>query len=194
MTMNRKKNSVQKLIGFERFTRYGVRTGKADLVFFRVEPSNISVMSPEGVESKIRSLMLLLSLVPDLEIIAADSLEYFDDNKRNLQKRLMQERSEPVRTLLMQDYKFLDEIQSEMASARQFMFALRFAHDNEKQIFSFLNQVEKAVSEHGFTARRMSKPEIKRAIGLYFGTSITGDCIPDIEGADYLMKGLMTDE
>lgn len=192
--MNRKKNSVQKLIGFERFTRYGVRTNKADLVFFRVEPSNISVMSPEGVESKIRSLMLLLSLVPELEIIAADSLECFDDNKRNLQKRLMQERSEPVRTLLMQDYKFLDEIQSEMASARQFMFALRFAHDNEKQIFSFLNQVEKAVAEHGFTARRMSKQEIKRAIGLYFGKSINGDSIPDIEGADYLMKGLMTDE
>ena len=80
MTMNRKKNSVQKLIGFERFTRYGVRTNKADIVFFRVEPSNISVMSPEGVEGKIRSLMLLLSLVPELEIIAADSLECFDDN------------------------------------------------------------------------------------------------------------------
>ena len=181
--MSRKKNSVQKLIGFERFTRYGVRTNKADLVFFRIEPINISVMSQEAIEGKIRSLMMLLSIVPELEIIAADSCECFDDNKRNLQKRLMQEQSEPIRTLLMQ---------SEMASARQFLFVLRFSRDREEQIFSFLNRVEKAITEHGFTSRRMSKPEIKRAIGLYFGTCITGDSIPDVEGADYLGKELVS--
>lgn len=190
--MSRKKNSVQKLIGFERFTRYGVRTNKADLVFFRIEPINISVMSQEAIEGKIRSLMMLLSIVPELEIIAADSCECFDDNKRNLQKRLMQEQSEPIRTLLMQDYKFLDEVQSEMASARQFLFVLRFSRDREEQMFSFLNRVEKAITEHGFTSRRMSKPEIKRAIGLYFGTCITGDSIPDVEGADYLGKELVS--
>ena len=30
----------------------------------------------------------------------------------------------------------------------------------------------------------MSKPEIKRMLALYFGTSIIGDEIPDIEGED----------
>ena len=28
----------------------------------------------------------------------------------------------------------------------------------------------------------MTKPEIKRMLALYFGSSITGDEIPDIEG------------
>ena len=28
----------------------------------------------------------------------------------------------------------------------------------------------------------MSKPEIKRMLALYFGTSISGEGIPDIEG------------
>ena len=42
--------------------------------------------------------------------------------------------------------------------------------------------MDKAISEHGFAARRMTKPEIKRMLALYFGTSISGDDIPDIEG------------
>lgn len=192
MRRNR-KNSVQRLIGFERFTRYGVRTNRADFVFFRIEPINISVMSQEAVESKIRNLMMLLSHVPELEIIAMDNCESFDDNKRNLQKRLLAESSEPIRNLLMEDYKFLDEVQSEMASARQFLFVMRFPRDREDQMFSLLNRVEKAITEHGFTSKRMGKPEIKRAIALYFGTCITGDSIPDVEGADYLGKELLAD-
>ena len=40
--------------------------------------------------------------------------------------------------------------------------------------------------EHGFVARRMTKSEIKRMLALYFGTSISGEEIPDIEGENYL--------
>lgn len=42
--MAKKKNSVQKLIGFENFTKYGVKTDKSEFVFFHVEPTNISVL------------------------------------------------------------------------------------------------------------------------------------------------------
>ena len=61
-------------------------------------------------------------------------------------------------------------------------FPVRFRREKDEQIFSTLNRVDKAISEHGFAARRMSKPEIKRMLALYFGTSISGDDIPDIEG------------
>ena len=37
--MAKKRNSVQALIGLERFTRYGVKTEKAEVVLFAVEPS-----------------------------------------------------------------------------------------------------------------------------------------------------------
>ena len=40
------KNSVQELIGFERFTKYGVRANKREYVFYHVEPTNISVLPP----------------------------------------------------------------------------------------------------------------------------------------------------
>lgn len=178
------KNSVQGLIGFERFSRFGVKTDKAEIAFFSVEPTNISVLSAASIDTKIRYLMTLLSTVPDLEIIALDSCECFDSNKIYVKERLQNERNEGVRKLLQADYSFLDEIQSEMSSARQFMFAIRFRREKEEQIFNVVNRVDKAISEHGFTARRMSKSEIKRMLALYFGTSISGEEIPDAEGME----------
>ena len=97
-------------------------------------------------------------------------------------ERLEKEQNEAVRKLLQADYDFLDEIQLEMSSARQFVFALRFKREKDEQIFNTINRVDKAISEHGFAARRMSKSDIKRMLALYFGTSISGDEIPDIEG------------
>ena len=52
----KKKNSVQKLIDFERFTKYGVRTDKAEFAFFAVEPTNISVMSSASIDTKVHHL------------------------------------------------------------------------------------------------------------------------------------------
>ena len=180
--MTKNKNSVQGLIGFERFTRFGVKTDKAELAFFSVEPTNISVLSAANIDVKIHHIMMLLSSIPDLEILTLDSCECFDSNKMYVKKRLQTEQNEAVRKLLQADYDFLDEIQVEMSSARQFMFAIRFRREKDEQIFNTLNRVDKAISEHGFAARRMSKPEIKRMLALFFGTSISGEEIPDIEG------------
>ena len=182
----RRNNAVQSLIGFERFTRFGVKTDKAEIAFFSVEPTNISVLSEANVDVRIRYLMTLLSTVPDLEIIALDSCECFDSNKIYVKNRLQNEQNEGVRKLLQADYSFLDEIQAEMSSARQFMFAIRFRREKDEQIFNTINRVDKAISEHGFAARRMTKPEIKRILALYFGTSISGEEITDIEGEEYM--------
>lgn len=182
--MKNNKNSVQGLIGLERFTRFGVKTDKAELSFFSVEPTNISVLSAANIDVKIHHLMMLLSTIPDLEILALDSCECFDSNKMYVKKRLQTEQNEAVRKLLQEDFDFLDEIQLEMSSARQFVFALRFKREKDEQIFNIINRVDKAIAEHGFSARRMSRSEIKRMLALYFGTSISGEEISDIEGSE----------
>ena len=115
--MTKNKNSVQGLIGFERFSRFGVKTDKAEIAFFSVEPTNISVLSAANIDVKIHHLMMLLSTIPDLEILALDSCECFDTNKVYVKKRLQTEQNEDVRKLLQADYDFLDEIQVEMSSA-----------------------------------------------------------------------------
>lgn len=192
--MAKKKNGVQGLIGLERFSKYGVKTDKAEIVFFSVEPTNISVLSAANIDVKIHHLMMLLSTIPDLEIIALDSCECFDSNKNHVKKRLEIEENEEVRKLLQSDHEFLDEIQSEMSSARQFMFAIRFRREKDEQIFNIINRVGKAISEHGFSAKKMTKPEIKRMLALYFGTSISGEEIPDIEGENELNLEVEDDE
>lgn len=187
--MKNSKNSVQGLIGLERFTKYGVKTDKAEIAFFSVEPTNISVLSAANIDVKIHHLMMLLSTIPDLEILALDSCECFDTNKVYVKKRLHTEQNEAVRKLLQADYDFLDEIQVEMSSARQFVFAVEFrkrinSPEKDEQIFNTINRVDKAIAEHGFSARRMSRSEVKRMLALYFGTSISGDEIPDVEGSE----------
>lgn len=188
MAKKKSKNSLQKLTGFEAFTKYGVKTDRNEFVFYHVEPTNISVLPPEMIGNKVHDLAALLSVVPELEIMALDSCECFDDNKIYVRKRLAEEKNESVRKLLAAELDFLDEIQTGMSSAREFLFIYRFRRENEEQVFSLINRVSKAVSDHGFTAHRLEKPEIKRMLALYFGTSITGDMIPDIEGEEYIKE------
>lgn len=88
MAKKKSKNSLQKLIGFETFTAYGVKTDKYEFVFYHVEPTNISVLPPEIIANKTNDLATLLSVVPELEIMAMDSCECFDDNKAYVRKRL----------------------------------------------------------------------------------------------------------
>ena len=185
MTMSRKKNSVQKLIGFDIFTKYGIKTDRADFIFFSVEPVNISVLSAANIESKIYHLTMILSVIPELELLALDSCESFEPNKAYVQKRLREEKNPAIRKLLQADYKFLDEIQLEMSSARDFLFVVRYHRENDGHIFRLMNRIDKAITEHGFTIKRMGKPEIKRLLALYFGTSISGEEIDDIEGERY---------
>ena len=188
MAKKKSKNSLQRLIGFETFTKYGVKTDKCEFIFYHVEPTNISVLPPEIIANKMHDLATVLSVVPELEIMALDSCECFDDNKAYLRKRLAEENNEAIRKLLAADLEFLDEIQIGMSTAREFLFIYRFRKEKEEQVFSLINRVSKAISDHGFMARRMTKPEIKRMIALYFGTSITGDEIPDIEGEEYVKE------
>ena len=177
--------SVQALMGIRSFTRYGLNTDRGGLLFFLVSPANLAVLSHAGIERKIRHLMLALSAFPDLEIACTDSSECFDDNKAYLKGRLKEEADPKVRRLLQKDVEFLDQIQMEMASARQFLFLMRLKDQKGKQAFETANRVEKLLSEQGFEARRMGKGDIKRFLALYFDASMNGELLPDVDGGQF---------
>ena len=84
----KKGRSVQELLGIRTFIKYGLSTNKGELLFYLVSPTNISVLSHTSIEIKIRHLMMLLSALPDIEIVCTDSSECFDDNKAYLTSRL----------------------------------------------------------------------------------------------------------
>ena len=156
------------LLGLRGFTRYGLSTTQGELLFFQVAPTNISVLSQANIAIKIRHLMMVLSALPDLEITCTDASERFDGNKAYLAGRLAVETNQKVRRLIQKDIAALDELQSEMSTARQFLFTARCRNLKPEQVFQKANAVEKRISEQGFEVHRMKKPEIKRFLALYF--------------------------
>lgn len=185
MKNKRKGRSVQQLLGIQTFTKYGLLTDNGELLFYRVAPTNISVLSAANIEIKIRHLQMLLSAIPDLEIICTDSCECFDDNKAYLHRRAMAESNSEVRGLLLKDKEMLTSMQAEMSNARQFVLVKRCKGMKPEQVFVAMNRVLKSVSEQGFEAQRMDKADIKRLIAIYFGASMDGDLMPDVDGGQF---------
>lgn len=186
--------SLQTLLGIKSFTQYGLSTYKGELLFYHVVPTNISVLSSANIEIKIRHLMQVLSAVPNIELVCTDSSECFDDNKEYLKRRLEEENNIKVKKIISSDVEFLDQIQLEMATARQFLFIARFKNLKPAQVFQHANRIEKIISEQGFETHRMSKNEIKRFIALYFESSINGDMLPDVDGEQYFDFSKQTQE
>lgn len=186
--MNHKKKkgrSVQQLLGIQTFTKYGLLTDTGELLFYRVAPTNISVLSTANIDIKIRHLQMLLSAIPDLEVLCMDSCECFDDNKNYLHDMAMNEPNPEVRALLLKDQEMLTSMQAEMSTARQFILVKRCRGMKPEQVFIAMNRVLKAVTEQGFEVQRMEKNDIKRLVAIYFNASMDGDLMPDVDGGQY---------
>ena len=181
----RKGRSVQQLLGIQTFTKYGLMTDNGELLFYRVAPTNISVLSAANIEIKIRHLQMVLSAIPDIEIICTDSCDCFDDNKAYLYRRAMEENNPDVRGLLLKDREMLTCMQAEMSTARQFVMVKRCRGMKPEQVFVAMNRVLKSVAEQGFEVQRMSKADIKRLVAIYFGASMDGDLMPDNDGSQF---------
>ena len=184
----KKKNvtAVQTLIGIKGFTEYGLSTAGGELLFFVISPINISVLSSDSVENKVRKLTLVLSAEPDIEIVCVDSAERFDDNKAYLQERINNETNPQIKTLLKKDATFLDEIQAELTTARQFIFIARCKGWKSSKVLSYANTVSKVLSEQGLDVHRMKKTMIKRLIAICFEASLTGENICEYDGEQYV--------
>lgn len=188
MKRKRRGKSVQDLLAIRTFTKHGLKVGKEELLFFNVQPTNISVLSHTNIEIKIRHLLMVLSAVPDIEISCTDSSECFDNNKSYLKNRIEDEKNSKVRNILAKDIDFLDSIQSETSTARQFMFIARCKSAKPEQVLQKANRIEKIISDQGFEVSRLSKNDIKRFLAIYFDASMNGDLIPDYDGEQYVTE------
>lgn len=183
-----KKNSVQELLGIQRFTKYGLMTPYGELVFFQIAPTNISVLSYANIASKISHLQGLISMQPDLEIVCTDSCECFDGNREYLRRRAREEANPKVRTILAQDREMLSQMQSEMSNARQFYLVMRLKNMKPDMAFTAINDARKRMAEKGFETHRLTKPELKRFLAIYLEASMDGDKMPDVDGGQYVKE------
>ena len=184
----REKASTRQLIGAEAVTEYSLVThGHGELVYFIVKPSNISVLSEASVGARIYALMTVLKGVAEIEMLCLNSRENFEENKGFLRRRAEEERNPVIRQLLERDQIFLDRIQVQMATAREFLILIRLRNQKGKDVFSYLDRIEKSLKEQGFDSRRADEEDIKRILAVYYEQNVTSEKFEDFDGERWII-------
>ena len=184
----RKKQSTRQLINTKAITEYSLETYQGEqLVYFMIRPTNLSVLSDASVGARIYALMNVLKGVAEIEILCLNSRENFEENKSFLRKRAEEERNPVIRRLLEQDQVFLDRIQIQMATAREFLILIRLREEKGKEMFSFLDRIEKSLKEQGFEVKRAGEEDIKRILAVYYEQNVTSEKFEDYDGQRWII-------
>ncbi|NSW89926.1 MAG: hypothetical protein HPY74_04430 [Firmicutes bacterium] len=186
----KQKLSTRQLINTKAITDYSLLTyGHGELVYFIIKPTNISVLSEASIAARIYALMTVLKGMAEIEMLCLNSRENFEDNKRFLRNRIEQEDNPTVRKLLEADLTFLDRIQVQMATAREFLIVIRLQDEKPNEVFPYLNRIEKTLREQGFSVKRAEKEDIKRILAVYFEQNVTTEKFEDFDGERWVIFG-----
>lgn len=158
-----------------------------EILFFAIKPDNLSVLSESALSGRIFSFTSVLKSMPEMEMLCLNSRESFDDNKVFIRKRMEEESNSAVRTLLEKDLRRLDEIQSQTATAREFLLAVRLKSESDKETAAYISRVEKLLHEAGFTAKAADGEDIKRILAVYFEQNVTIDRFENADGERWLI-------
>ena len=183
------KKSTREEIGAVNIEPNGVETSKNDfLVYFLVQPDNIAVLSETAVRTKIMALSGVIKGYDCIEFSCINSRENFDSNKNFYKERLEKEHSQKVRELLEKDIAHLDRVQIQTASAREFLFILRFKNYNfeSNDVQTGISRMEKLLKDEGFTSRLAAKDDIKRLYAFYYVQNITQIYFDDYDGERFV--------
>ena len=180
--MSRKK-STRQLIGIDDIKNGSVVTGGGELVFYFVRPSNLNVLPEQGVRAKVQELLGVLKGMAELELLALDSKESFQDNRQFYRQRLEEEDMPAIRGLLVQDRQHLDDVQTMMASSRQFCFVLRRRKTNGAINFT---TVEQQLRDSGFAVLRAEGQKLLELLAIYFEQDATHEVFDLVDGAHWL--------
>ena len=190
--MNRKQKkklrqlkSTRQLMGIVRITPHGVQTESGERAFYLIRPDNLSVLSPEVIQSRIRSLTVLLSTQPSIEILALDSRESFQRNKEYYQRRIEEESAPEVRALLEEDLEHLETIQFSSASSREFVLVLPL-DEKVGADESTLRQLEKSICDRGLSVRLAEEQDVKRLLAIYYQQDLTTEVFRDFDGEEFV--------
>ena len=181
--------STRQLMGIESIKEYGIATKLGDIVFFIVKPTNISVLPDASVSSRIFALLNVVKGQTELEMLAMNSKESFEDNKGYYRNRMDAEDNPAIRKLLEQDSKHLDRIQVMMASAREFYIMVRMRNEKESEVFPLLARIEKNIKDNGFITRRANDQDLMRMLGVYFEQNVTTERYDRFDGERWITGG-----
>ena len=88
---NSREKSTKQLMGVDTITDHSLTTRQGDLVFFIIAPTNISVLPEDSIEARINALLNIIRGGDGMELMATDSMQSFEPNKRFYRERLERE-------------------------------------------------------------------------------------------------------
>ena len=185
---NQEQMSTRQLIGVTEITEYSLKAASSEAAFFSIKPCNISILYEESLSGKIYSLMSVLKGIAEIEFLCLNSRESFEGNKSFLRSRIAAESNPAVRSLLEQDIQYLDHIQAQTATAREFLLVVRLRNLKDKEIYSHLNRIEKILTENSFTVRRYGREDIKTLLAVYYEQNVTTETFENHDGERWIIN------
>ena len=183
----RQEQSTRQLMGISHLTEHGAKVIGGELVFYLIQPDNLSVLSPEGVLDRVRALSDLLRTSAEVIMVAVDSRESFQHNKDYYRARLEEETIPAIRELLRQDMDHLDTIQAGTASSREFALLCRMDAQSASDPTQ-LAQMEKRIHSHGFRVRLATEQDIKRILAVYYQQDAFTDIFDNYDGESEVIR------
>ena len=180
--------STQQLMGIRGIKEYGIATKLGDIVFFVVKPTNISVLPDASVSARIYALLNVVKGQEEIEMLAMNSRESFENNKNYYRSRMEAEELPAIRRLLEQDSRDLDRIQVMMASGREFYIMVRLRNEKESEVFPYLARIEKSIKDNGFITRRANDQDLMRMLGVYFEQNVTTEHYDRFDGERWIAE------
>ena len=151
---NKKVSSTRMLINTKTITDYSLKLFNGEeVVIFVVQPQKLSLMSKENIGAKI---FALTNVVKGTE--------------------------EVVIKLLKEDLYHLDKIQTQTATARLFLIAVRIKPDDQLEVHSLIHRIEKLIRIQNISVTRADKEIIKRMLAVYFEQNVTTSQFEDYDG------------
>ena len=180
---NKKLKSTRELINAKTISNDSLKLFNDDeIVFFVIQPQNLSVMSQENIGAKIFSLTNVLKGLADMEMICLNSRDNFEDNKLFIKKRISEETDEVIINLLKKDLYHLDQIQTQTATSRLFLLAVRIKSNDQVETVALIHRIEKLIKLQNLQVEKANKEQIKNMLAVYFEQNVTSDQFEDYEG------------
>ena len=187
---NKKVSSTRMLINTKTITDYGLKLFNGEeVVFFVVQPQNLSVMSKENIGAKIFALTNVVKGLNDIEIICLNSRDNFEENKYFLKKRIQEETEEVVIKLLKEDLYHLEDYARQLFGMDCVVLmlilsqiAVRIKPDDQLEVHSLIHRIEKLIRMQNISVTRADKEMIKRMLAVYFEQNVTTSQFEDYDG------------
>lgn len=183
----KRKKSTRALMGIRELRESSFVTEQGEeVVFFLIQPTNLSVLSRDAIMQKEAKLAEVLKSIRDCELLAMDSSECFDDNKRWLQERSDKEDVPQLRNLLAADAAYLSEIQTRTVTSREFMLCVWVYEKTDRLLYTRLSQMERSIRAQGFTVRRAGREEIKQMLAVYYAQDMAQTQTEEYDGERWI--------